>query len=67
MKLKILTLTISSLMLLGGCTKQAEPEAAEVDYKAQFEESDRKIGEFLDQLDNPNTPQDVKVKILCHD
>ncbi|MBN6525333.1 hypothetical protein ABH305_15875 [Acinetobacter pittii] len=67
MKLKILTITISISLLLGGCTKQAEPEAAEVDYKAQFEESDRKIGEFLDQLDNPNTPQEVKVKILCHD
>lgn len=67
MKLKILTLTLSTLTLLSGCTKQAEPEAAEVDYKAQFEESDRKIGEFLDQLDNPNTPQDIKVKILCHD
>ncbi len=47
--------------------KQAESEAPQIDYKAQFEESDRKIGEFLDQLDNPNTPQEVKVKILCHD
>lgn len=53
MKLKILTITISTVLLLGGCTKQTEPEAAEVDYK--------------DQLDNPNTPQEVKVKILCHD
>ncbi len=43
MKLKILTITISASLLLGGCTKQTEPEAAEVDYKAQFEESDRKI------------------------
>ncbi len=53
--------------LLSACTKQAESEAPQIDYKAQFEESDRKIGEFLDQLDNPNTPQEVKVKILCHD
>lgn len=53
--------------LLVGCTKQAESETAQVDYKAQFQESDKKISEFLDQLDNPKTPQEVKVKILCHD
>lgn len=32
--------------LLSACTKQAESEAPQMDYKAQFEESDRKIGEF---------------------
>ncbi len=66
MKLKILTMMLC-VALLSACTKQAESEAPQIDYKAQFEESDRKIGEFLDQLDNPNTPQEVKVKILCHD
>lgn len=66
MKLKILTMMMCSA-LLSACTKQADSEAPQVDYKAQFEESDRKIGEYLDQLDNPKTPQEVKVKILCHD
>ncbi|MCR6567837.1 hypothetical protein [Acinetobacter baumannii] len=66
MKLKNLTMMLC-VALLSGCTKQAESEAPQIDYKAQFEESDRKIGEFLDQLDNSNTPQEVKVKILCHD
>lgn len=53
--------------LLSACTKQADSEAPQVDYKAQFEESDQKISEYLDQLDNLKTPQEVKVKILCHD
>ncbi|MDS7968989.1 hypothetical protein RMB12_18380 [Acinetobacter sp. V117_2] len=66
MKLKILTMMMCTV-LLSACTKQADSEAPQVDYKAQFEESDRKIGEYLDQLDNPKTPQEVKVKILCHD
>ena len=66
MKLKILTMMMCSA-LLSACTKQADSEAPQVDYKAQFEESDQKIGEYLDQLDNPKTPQEVKVKILCHD
>ncbi|EHU1602030.1 hypothetical protein ACIN5162_2306 [Acinetobacter baumannii OIFC0162] len=66
MKLKFLTIMLC-VALLSACTKQAESEAPQIDYKAQFEESDRKIGEFLDQLDNPNTPQEVKVKILCYD
>lgn len=48
--------------LLSACTKQAESEAPQIDYKAQFEESDRKIGEFLDQLDNPNTLKKLKLK-----
>ncbi|MDC4255339.1 hypothetical protein NQ622_15410 [Acinetobacter baumannii] len=66
MKLKFLTMMLC-VALLSACTKQAESEAPQIDYKAQFEESDRNIDEFLDQLDNPNTPQEVKVKILCHD
>ncbi len=61
MKLKNLTMMLC-VALLSGCTKQAESEAPQIDYKAQFEESDRKIGEFLDQLDNPNTLKKLKLK-----
>ncbi len=45
MKLKILTMMMCTA-LLSACTKQADSEAPQVDYKAQFEESDRKIGEY---------------------
>ena len=45
MKLKILLVMLCAA-LLSACTKQAESETPQVDYKTQFEESDRKIGEF---------------------
>jgi len=68
------TITITALLLtlaITGCQKQ--PEEATTSQKtdpvaqAQFDNSDKKIAKFLDQLENPNTTQDVRKQILCND
>ncbi|TCB50996.1 hypothetical protein E0H80_06420 [Acinetobacter sp. ANC 4779] len=70
MKTKILTITLF-LITLTGCDKQAEPPTSEQSDNptttAQFEQSDEKIGKYLDQLDDPNTIQDARTQILCKD
>jgi len=70
MKTKILTITLF-FIILTGCDKQPESPASELandpTITAQFEKSDEKIGKYLDELDNPNTPQDVRIQILCKD
>jgi hypothetical protein len=70
MNTKILT-TALSLIILAGCDKQPEQEASEPSdnstITAQFEQSDEKIGKYLDKLDDPNTPQDTRIQILCKD
>ena len=70
MKIRILTTTLF-LIILTGCDKQPEQAASEQSdnptITAQFEQSDEKIGKYLDQLDDPNTPQDVRIQILCKD
>ena len=66
MKTKIL---ITSLLLitLTGCDKQSASEPHNTAVAAKFEQSDKKIGEFLDQLDNPETSQEARTQILCKD
>ena len=70
MKIKIIT-TALILTTLTGCDKQPEQATASEPHNtavaAKFEQSDKKIGEFLDQLDNPETSQEVRVQILCKD
>ena len=69
MKTKILTTTLL-LITLTGCDKQPEPltsEPSNPTITAQFEQSDEKIGKYLDQLDDPNTTQDARIQILCKD
>jgi hypothetical protein len=69
MKTKILTTTLL-LITLTGCDKQPEPltsEPSNPTITAQFEQSDEKIGKYLDQLDDPSTPQDTRIQILCKD
>lgn len=70
MKTKLLT-TILFLVILTGCDKQSEPPTSESlndpTITAQFEQSDEKIGKYLDQLDDPNTPLDARKTILCKD
>lgn len=70
MKIRILTTTLS-LIIIAGCDKQSEPATSEQSdnptITAQFEQSDEKIGKYLDQLDDPNTPQDTRIQILCKD
>jgi len=70
MKTKILIATLF-LITLTGCDKQPEQALLEPSTNqtitAQFEKSNDKIHQFLDQLDDPNTPQDARIQILCKD
>lgn len=70
MKTKILITTLL-LISLTGCDKQPEQAVASESHNtavaAKFEQSDKKIGGFLDQLDNPETPQEARTQILCKD
>ena len=70
MKIKILITTLLSITLTG-CDKQPEQAAASEQHNAaviaKLEQSDKKIGEFLDQLENTQTSQEVHVQILCKD
>ncbi len=72
MKRRILVTTL--LITLAGCDNQSKvAEAADSDEtdssiaNAQFEKSDKQINKFLDQLDDPNTTQEVRIQILCKD
>lgn len=71
MKTKILATLLFSI-LITGCQKQPEPQT-DLDptqnpaAKLAFEQADKKIGKFLDQLDSASTTQEVRTKILCHD
>ena len=66
MKTKILITTLL-LITLTGCNKQSASAPKNTGVAAKFEQSDKKIGEFLDQLDNPQTSQEARTQILCKD
>ena len=66
MKIKLLVTTLF-LITLTGCQKQPASEPHNTAITAKFEQSDKKIGEFLDQLDNPETSQETRTQILCKD
>ncbi len=70
MKTKLLTTTLF-LIILTGCDKQPDQAITESSTNqtitAQFEQSDEKITKYLDQLDDPNTTQEVRIQILCKD
>src|SRR5690606_12418489 len=54
-----------------GCDKQPEQislkPSTNQTITAQFDQSDEKISKFLDQLDDSNTTQEVRIQILCKD
>jgi hypothetical protein len=69
MKIRILATTLF-LITLTGCekSKPITPESSsDTTITAQFEQSDEKITKYLDQLDDPNTTQEVRIQILCKD
>ena len=70
MKTKNLLATLFFIFLTG-CVKQREQALLEPSTNqtitAQFENSNDKLHQFLDQLDDPNTAQDVRIQILCKD
>ena len=69
MKTKIFITTLF-LISLTGCEKSkpttSEP-TSDTTITAQFEQSNDKIHQFIDQLDDPDTPQDVRIQILYKD
>lgn len=72
MKIKILSTLLLSLAI-SGCQKKPEevtasqPKEADTFAQAQFEKSDKKIAKYLEQLEDPKTPQEVRKQILCKD
>ena len=69
MKIKNLTIAIF-FVTLTGCDKPPKPtitESSSPTITAQFEQSDERIGHFLDRLEDPNTSQDTRIQILCKD
>lgn len=69
--MKIIIFATTLLITLAGCDQQTEQTIPESSTNptiiAQFEQSDEKIGKYLDQLDDPNTTQDARIQILCKD
>ena len=63
MKTKTLALITLSLLTIG-CQKQHVPDPK---VTAQFEAADKKIGEYLDLLDNLNADKDKQIKVLCEE
>lgn len=63
---KILLICLATMIV--GCQKQSEqvPESNDSLEKI-FEKSDKKIGEFLDILDDPHADKELQRKVLCTD
>lgn len=61
-------LLICLAIMIVGCQKQPEqvPESNDSLEKI-FEKSDKKIGEFLDILDDPKADKELQRKVLCTD
>lgn len=64
MQTKMLILIGLSLLTIG-CQKQSHVPDPKV--TAQFEAADKKIGGYLDLLDNPNADKDEQIKVLCEE
>ena len=58
---KILLICLATMIV--GCHKQ--PEKVNESVEKSFEESDKKIGKFLDLLDDPNADKGLQRKVLC--
>ncbi|WP_347460654.1 hypothetical protein ABEF79_08760 [Acinetobacter sp. ANC 7454] len=70
---RIALIALLTTLSITGCQKQPEesdttiPPGKEPTDVIQFDIADQKIGQFLDQLDNPNTPMDKRKQIICKD
>lgn len=65
MKKIILTSLLITLTITGCQKQQAEDPKTNDTITAQFEKSDILIGNYLDKLDNPNTPKAEQIDIIC--
>ncbi|MBJ8481736.1 hypothetical protein [Acinetobacter vivianii] len=64
MKNKILFFGLIAIVCVG-CNKQ--PEVKSEKAQESFETVDNKISEYMDILDNPDTPKAQQTKVLCED
>lgn len=64
MKNKILFVTLIAIAGVG-CNKQ--PEVKSEKAQESFETVDNKISEYMDILDNPDSPKEQQTKVLCED
>lgn len=64
MKIRILSLGLISILFVG-CNKQ--PEVKSEQAQESFEVVDNKISEYMDILDNPDTPKQEQTRVLCKD
>jgi len=64
MKTRILYLSLISILFVG-CNKQ--PEVKSEQAQESFEVVDNKISEYMDILDNPDTPKEEQTRVLCKD
>lgn len=70
---KLLFPTLLLAITFTGCQKQPEesdttiPPGKDSADVLQFEVADQKIGQFLEQLDDPETPLELRKQILCKD
>ncbi|MCH7306161.1 MULTISPECIES: hypothetical protein [Acinetobacter] len=64
MKIRILSLGLISILFIG-CNKQ--PEVKSEKAQESFEVVDNKISEYMDILDNPDTPKQEQTRVLCKD
>ena len=64
MKNKILFFGLIAI-LFTGCNKQ--PEVKSEKAQESFESVDNKISEYMDILDNPDTPKQQQTQVLCED
>ena len=58
-------LLICLVTMIVGCQKQ--PEKVNESAEKSFEVSDKKIGKFLDILDDPHADKALQRKVLCYD
>ncbi|MCK4100790.1 hypothetical protein [Acinetobacter radioresistens] len=71
MKTEVVLILLFTLTITA-CQKQPEqPMAAESSNEptvtAEFDQANKKITDFLDQLDHPNTSQERRTQIICKD
>lgn len=65
--MKKLTISLLLLLILTACQKERPELKTDTQITQKFEQSDTKISEYLDALDNPKTPKEQSTKIICED
>src|SRR5690606_15516745 len=70
MKKILASLLCTTFVLTSGCKKQPEASLtnkSDAELSQEFEAADEKISQYLDQLDDPDTPLERRKQILCNE